>query len=86
MPFDSEPIGINIFGPFSCNNVDGNGSVTVGEAFVQTPYSQVKLNMTGQVYGYYNYNLIQPIGSPIYDPDVQDSVMPISSMPFGLED
>jgi hypothetical protein len=46
---DYEPISINFFGGFAINNVDGNGTVSVGEAQLTGLTSNTKFNMMSQV-------------------------------------
>jgi hypothetical protein len=47
----------------------------------------VKNNITaGQIYGDFDYNNVQPIASPLYDPDGADTFMPMVMSPLGLED
>lgn len=84
--YDNEPMPINFFGGLSINNVDGNGTVQIGESLWQSITSNTKLNVTGQVFGYNNYANIQPVGSPIIDPDGIDTPSATSQIPYGLED
>lgn len=87
MPFDYEPECYPIFvGGFSVNNIDGNGSVNFGETVFQSAHAPAKLNFNGQVYGQHNLVHVQPIYSPIIDPDTFDNNLPVGPSPMGLED
>ncbi|QDP39655.1 spore germination protein [Radiobacillus deserti] len=75
-----------VVGGVSVNNVDGNGSINFGETVFQSAHAPAKLNFNGQVYGQNNIIHIQPMGSPIYDPDLFDNNLPVGASPMGLED
>jgi hypothetical protein len=81
----AEPMPIFV-GGLNINNTDGNSSITVGEANQQNINSLTKNNINGQVYGQSNVFTIQPINSPVVDPDGVDSFLPVSGNPSGLED
>lgn len=82
----SDPVGIFI-GGFKINAMENTSSISVGDVFYQNLDSQVKNNIaSGQTYGDCNFNNLQPIASPIYDPDGIDTMMPVAMSPLGLED
>ncbi|MFZ5986628.1 MAG: spore germination protein [Bacillota bacterium] len=82
----NEPFGI-IFGGFKINAMENTSSIAIGEVFYQALDSQEKLNIiAGQTYGDYDINNIQPINSPIFDPDGIDTMVPVTMSPLGLED
>lgn len=81
-----EPFGI-VFGGFKINALENTASINIGENFLQALNSQVKNNLvTGQTFGDFDLINEQSIASPIYDPDVQDAIMPMIMSPLGLED
>jgi len=85
MPY-GDPVGIFI-GGFKINSMENTASLSVGDVFYQALDSQSKNNVvTGQVNGDCNFNNLQPIASPIYDPDGIDTMMPLAMSPLGLED
>lgn len=82
----TEPFGI-VFGGFKINAMENTSSIGIGDVFYQALDSQVKNNaVAGQTYGDFDVINIQPIGSPIYDPDGVDTTMPMVMSPLGLED
>jgi hypothetical protein len=85
MPLNPDHFPIAI-GGLNVNNVNGNGSVNVGDTVFQSAHSNLKQNVNGQVYGQGNLFSIQPLNSPILDPDVVDTPQSIASAPMGLED
>ncbi|WP_153736821.1 spore germination protein [Aquibacillus halophilus] len=84
---DNEPIGIVFLGGIKINQMETNATFSVGESFFQSFESQVKNNLiAGQTFGDFDFNNLQPIASPLYDPDGYDSIMPIAQSSLGLED
>ncbi|MCI3919247.1 spore germination protein [Paenibacillus sp. TRM 82003] len=84
---DNEPIGIVFLGGIKINQMETNAAFSVGEAMYQNFESQVKNNlMVGQTFGDFGVYNMQPIASPLYDPDGADAVMPIVQSSLGLED
>ena len=80
------PIGI-VIGSIKINAMENTASFSVGDIFYQTMDSQVKNNIiVGQTFGDLDAYNMQPIASPIYDPDGIDTAMPMIMSPLGLED
>jgi hypothetical protein len=83
----SEPVGIVFFGGVKINALENTASFNVGDVFLQSFDSQVKNNLNaGQIYGDFDWNNVQAIASPIYDPDGFDTIAPANMKPLGLED
>lgn len=83
----SEPTGVVFFGGFKINAMENTSSIGIGDVFYQSLDSQVKNNMiAGQTFGDFDVNNLQPVASPLYDPDGADTFMPMVMSPLGLED
>jgi hypothetical protein len=81
-----EPIGV-VVGGFKINAMENTSTLAIGDVFLQNMDSQVKTNLiNGQTYGDFVHNYMQPISSPIYDPDGADTSMPMIMSARGLED
>ncbi|MBB6454011.1 hypothetical protein HNQ94_002462 [Salirhabdus euzebyi] len=84
---DNEPIGIVFFGGVKINQMETTANFAIGESLFQSLESQVKNNLiAGQTFGDFDFNNLQPVASPLYDPDGFDSFMPIAQSSLGLED
>lgn len=82
-----EPAGIVLFGGFKINTMANTSSIAIGDVFYQALDSQTKNNLiAGQTFGDFDVNNLQPVCSPIYDPDGTDTFMPMVMSPLGLED
>lgn len=86
--WDNEPVGIIFFGGVKVNNLESGGTFSIGETNFQSLYSQAKNNVvSGQTFGDFGFNNLQPIASPLYDPDGSDTAIPVAfPSPLGLED
>ncbi|UFU00552.1 spore germination protein [Radiobacillus kanasensis] len=87
MSFGVDPIGVNIIGGIKVNALENTASIGIGENQYMSLNSQVKNNLNaGEVYGDFDYNYFQIIGSSVFDPDGADTVMPVNTPSLGLED
>jgi hypothetical protein len=83
----TDPVGIIFFGGVKINALENTSSFNVGDFLLQSLNSQVKNNIVnGQIYGDFDYNLLNPVASPLYDPDGTDTFMPLVMSSLGLDD
>ncbi|WP_186576656.1 hypothetical protein [Aquibacillus kalidii] len=66
--------------------MENTASIGIGDVYFQSLDSQVKNNLVaGQTYGDFDYNFIQPVGTPLFDPDGADTFMPMTTSLLGLK-
>jgi hypothetical protein len=83
----TDPVGIVFFGGVKINALENTASFNVGDFLLQSFDSQVKNNVVnGEIYGDFAYNILTPVASPIFDPDVADTFKPAVMSALGLED
>lgn len=84
----SEPVGITIIGGVKINAIENTAIYAVGENSFQALNSVAKNNViSGQIYGDFDFNNLQPFAPTIIDPDGLDTNSPaVNTSGIGIED